>query len=76
MFGQEEPPESLIHTTSYGPSDFHHDYNAFRGNAFGHSNILSQWLLFKPSMYSRAENLVFAGQLTHPSPGLPPSMVG
>jgi len=45
------------------------------GNAFGLANTLSQSLLFKPSMESRAANVAFAGHLAHPGPGVPPAMI-
>ena len=66
---------SLVYYSSFGPSDFKKNYNAFKGNAFGHANILSQSLFLKPSMRSKISNLVFTGHLTHPGPGVPPSMV-
>lgn len=75
MFPNGFPAESLVHKSSYGPSDFHTDYNAFRGNAFGHANTMSQSFFLKPLIQSKASNLFFAGQLTHPGPGMPPAMI-
>ena len=61
---------------SYTVGDFSRDYNAYRGNAYGLANTLLQTALFKPSMHSpRVKNLYFAGQLTVPGPGVPPSIV-
>lgn len=70
-------PPSLVSCGAggYGPEEFSDDYNAFRGNAFGHANILSQSMWLKPAMDSLASNLVFAGHLTHPGPGVPPALV-
>ncbi len=65
----------LAYKKIYGPKDFHKDFHAFRGNAFGHANVLSQSLLFKPSMDSLLSNMVFAGHLTNPGPGVPPALV-
>ena len=60
--------ESMTYTKMYGPSDFAKEYNAFRGNAFGLANTLSQSLVLKPSIDSLSKNLVFAGHLTNPTP--------
>jgi phytoene desaturase len=58
----------------YGPSDFEKEFFSFRGNAFGHANLLSQSLILKPSMDSLLDNFVFAGHLTNPGPGIPPAL--
>jgi phytoene desaturase len=56
--------------------DFITDYNGYKGNAFGLANTLLQTAIFKPSMRSkRVKNLFFAGQLTTPGPGVPPSLI-
>jgi len=65
----------LVYQSSYGPKDFQKQYHAFKGNAFGHANLLSQSLCLKPSMDSLVANMVFAGHLTHPGPGVPPALV-
>nr|BBB35234.1 beta-carotene synthase.[1] [Aurantiochytrium sp. KH105] len=67
--------EWLVYQKSYGTTDFERDFHSFRGNAFGHANTLSQSLVLKPSMDSLLNNLVFAGHLTNPGPGVPPSIV-
>merc|ERR1719464_981193 len=67
--------KSLVVSKNYGPKDWGRDYHSFRGNAFGLANTLSQSLLFKPSMESRAANVAFAGHLAHPGPGVPPAMI-
>ena len=61
--------------SGYGPSNYSADYHAFRGNAFGLANTLGQTMWLKPPMESLAVNLVFAGHLTHPGPGVPPALV-
>jgi phytoene desaturase len=58
----------------YGPSDFEQEFYSFRGNAFGHANLLSQSLILKPSLDSLLDNMVFAGHLTNPGPGIPPAL--
>merc|ERR1711871_873498 len=66
---------SLVYKNDYGPKDFAQQFHAFKGNAFGHANLLSQSLALKPSMDSLVPNMVFAGHLTHPGPGVPPALV-
>jgi len=66
---------SLQYNRSYGPSDFESESNSFRGNAFGLANTLLQSLVLKPTIDSRVANMVFAGHLTNPGPGIPPSLV-
>ena len=67
--------DAVEYVHAYGPPEFSADFHAFRGNAFGHANILSQSLILKPSMDGLADNMVFAGHLTNPGPGVPPAMV-
>jgi len=61
---------------SFGVRDFQKEYNSYRGNAYGLANTLKQTAFMKPSMkHRKISNLMFAGQLTMPGPGLPPSMI-
>lgn len=67
---------SVVYKKSYAVSDFVNDYNSFRGNAYGLANTLRQTSLLRPSCQSRkVKNLFFAGQLTVPGPGVPPSLI-
>ena len=66
---------NLVYSMNYSVAEFNADFNSFRGNAFGLANSLMQSLIYKPSMESLAKNLVFAGQLTNPGPGVPPTLV-
>ena len=66
---------NLVYSRSYSVDQFVDDFNAFRGNAFGLANTLMQSLIYKPSMESLVKNMVFAGQLTNPGPGVPPALV-
>jgi phytoene desaturase len=51
-------------------------YHAFKGNAYGLANTLSQTAFLKPSMRNpKVKNLYYAGQLTVPGPGVPPSLI-
>jgi len=61
---------------SYCISDFIEDYGAFKGNAYGLANTLMQTMIFKPKVRNRKlPNLVYAGQLTVPGPGVPPALI-
>jgi phytoene desaturase len=72
----ESIKEHVIYNRSYAHRDFITDYNGYKGNAFGLANTLLQTAIFKPSMRSkRVKNLFFAGQLTTPGPGVPPSLI-
>ncbi|MBC7902284.1 MAG: phytoene desaturase [Gemmatimonadaceae bacterium] len=61
---------------SFAGSDFVNDYNSFKGNAYGLANTLKQTAILKPSCRSKkVKNLFYAGQLTVPGPGVPPSLI-
>jgi len=52
------------------------DTDAYKGNAYGLANTLKQTAFLKPKMKSKkVKNLYFAGQLTTPGPGVPPSLI-
>ena len=56
--------------------NFENDYHAFKGNAYGLANTLKQTAILKPSLKSnKLKNLYYAGQLTTPGPGVPPSLI-
>lgn len=60
----------------FSGSNFITDYNAFKGNAYGLANTLLQTAFLKPKMkHKKIKNLFFAGQLTVPGPGVPPSII-
>lgn len=66
----------IVYKRSYAHSDFITDYNAFKGNAYGLANTLLQTANFKPAITNKKiRNLFYAGQLTVPGPGLPPSLI-
>lgn len=61
---------------SYCISDFMDDYSAYGGNAYGLANTLEQTAVLKPKIKNRKlGNLFYAGQLTVPGPGVPPSII-
>jgi phytoene desaturase len=68
--------DAVVYKKTYSVSDFVHDYNSFRGNAYGLANTLRQTAIFKPACRSKKiNNLFYTGQLTVPGPGVPPSLV-
>ena len=66
----------IIFKKSYAHSDFVRDYNAFKGNAYGLANTLSQTANFRPSIVNKkVKNLFYTGQLTVPGPGVPLAII-
>ena len=61
---------------SYCINDFKKDYHAYGGNAYGLANTLNQTAVLKPTIRNKKlKNLYYAGQLTVPGPGVPPSLI-
>jgi phytoene desaturase len=61
---------------SYSVSNFEEDYHSYKGNAYGLANTLWQTAVLKPKIRNRKiKNLFYAGQLTVPGPGVPPSLI-
>ena len=61
---------------SYCINDFISDYHAYKGNAYGLANTLRQTAFLKPRIRNKKiKNLFYAGQLTVPGPGVPPSLI-
>lgn len=68
--------DAIVYKRSFAHSDFISEYHAFKGNAYGLANTLSQTAILKPSCRSKKiKNLFFTGQLTVPGPGVPPSLI-
>jgi phytoene desaturase len=68
--------EHIVLNRSYASQDFIDDYNAYKGNAYGLANTLMQTANLKPSIVNKkVRNLFYAGQLTVPGPGVPPSLI-
>jgi phytoene desaturase len=68
--------DHIVYKRSYSISNFVEDYHAFKGNAYGLANTLSQTAILKPRMRSKkVKNLYFSGQLTVPGPGVPPGII-
>ena len=67
---------NIEYKRSYCIKDFQTDYNAYKGNAYGLANTLSQTANFKPKIINKkVSNLFYTGQLTVPGPGVPPSLI-
>lgn len=72
----ESIESNIIYRKDYCLKDFKKDYNAFKGNAYGLANTLSQTAVLKPSVRNKKiRNLFYTGQLTVPGPGLPPALI-
>ncbi len=72
----EKVKEHIIYKRSYSISNFIDDYHAFKGNAYGLANTLSQTAILKPRLRSKkVKSLYFSGQLTVPGPGVPPGII-
>ncbi len=68
--------DHIIYKRAYAYQDFVDDYHAFKGNAYGLANTLMQTAFLKPKLkHKTIKNLWFAGQLTTPGPGVPPSII-
>ena len=73
---QQSIKPHVIYKKTFAHSNFIEDYNAFKGNAYGLANTLLQTAILKPSCKSKkVKNLFYAGQLTVPGPGMPPSLI-
>lgn len=72
-----EPLNAFIdYKKSYCVADFKSDYNAYKGNAYGLANTLLQTANLKPKIKNqKIKHLFYAGQLTVPGPGVPPSLI-
>jgi phytoene desaturase len=71
-----EIKKHIIFKRSFAHEEFMSEYNAFKGNAYGLANTLLQTAFLKPKLQSKKlKNLFYAGQLTVPGPGVPPSII-
>lgn len=68
--------DHIVYQRSFAHRDFKKDYHAYKGNAYGLANTLLQTAFLKPKLKSKkVSNLYYAGQLTTPGPGVPPSLI-
>lgn len=76
QFAGESIQPDIVFKKSYCVNNFIEDYHAFKGNAYGLANTLLQTAILKPKIKNRKlKNLFYAGQLTVPGPGVPPSII-
>ncbi|WP_315055491.1 phytoene desaturase family protein [Chryseobacterium indoltheticum] len=74
--GSTDLISKIEYKKGYCINDFKEDYNAYKGNAYGLANTLSQTAVLKPSIRNKKiKNLLYTGQLTVPGPGVPPSII-
>jgi phytoene desaturase len=67
---------NIVFKQSYAHADFVHDYNAWKGNAYGLASTLRQTANLRPSVINKkVNNLFYTGQLTVPGPGVPPAII-
>ncbi len=72
----QEVENNIIFKESYCVKDFIHDYNSFKGNAYGMANTLLQTAFLRPKLKSSlVKGLFFTGQLSVPGPGVPPALI-
>ncbi|MBK11940.1 MAG: phytoene dehydrogenase [Crocinitomicaceae bacterium] len=67
--------QHVVYKRQYAHQQFIADYSAYKGNAYGLANTLRQTAFLKPKMKSKLSGTWFAGQLTTPGPGVPPSII-
>ena len=73
---QDTISTNIIYKKSYCINDFISDYHSYKGNAYGLANTLTQTAILKPKLNNKKlKNLVYAGQLTVPGPGMPPALI-
>lgn len=76
QFTGDDIIKHIDYKKSYCVTDFKQDYNSYKGNAYGLANTLMQTANLKPSIQNKKiPNLYYAGQLTVPGPGVPPSII-
>jgi phytoene desaturase len=72
----EDIESHIVYKRIYAAKNFIADYHAFKGNAYGLANTLDQTAILKPSIKNKhLHNLIYAGQLTVPGPGVPPAII-
>lgn len=72
----EDIRKGLVYRKDFAGTDFKQEYHSFKGNAYGLANTLLQTGPLKPKLrHGKLQNVFFAGQLTVPGPGVPPSII-
>ncbi len=74
--GEEIEEKNIVHKKFFAHKEFKNRYHAYKGNAYGLANTLMQTAVLKPKMINpKVKNMAYAGQLTVPGPGVPPSII-
>ncbi len=72
----KEINKKIIFKKIFQAKDFHEDYNAYKGAAFGLAHTLFQTAVFRPKNFSqKLKNLFYVGQYTNPGVGVPPALI-
>lgn len=76
LFTGVDITDKIVFKRIFSGEHFKEDYNAYKGNAYGLANTLTQTAFLRPRIQSKkVKNLYHAGQLTLPGPGMPPSLI-
>lgn len=68
--------DKIVCRHAMGPDDFKSTFNSYKGNAYGLANVLEQTAILKPRIkHNKIKGMYYSGQLSHPGPGLPPSLI-
>ncbi|WP_417234219.1 phytoene desaturase family protein [Arthrobacter sp.] len=74
--GIEDLRDRIITRQSYGPADFVHNVNAWRGSALGAAHTLRQSAFLRPGIRSRrVKGLFYAGSSVRPGIGVPMCLI-
>ncbi len=72
----EDVANHIEYKKEFSGQNFIQEYNSYKGNAYGLANTLMQTAFLKPKIKNKhLANLLYAGQLTVPGPGVPPSLI-
>jgi phytoene desaturase len=68
--------DRIVVRRTFGPADFAHEFNAWRGGALGLAHTLSQSAFFRPGNASRrVDGLLYAGASVRPGIGIPMCLI-
>lgn len=74
--GTPELAERIVVRRSYGPGDFHDNFNAWQGSALGLAHTLSQSAFLRPgNANAKVAGLFYAGSSVRPGIGVPMCLI-
>ncbi|HXD28450.1 MAG TPA: phytoene desaturase family protein [Arthrobacter sp.] len=74
--GATDLRERIVVRRTYGPADFVHNVNAWRGSALGAAHTLRQSAFLRPGIRSRrVDGLLYAGSSVRPGIGVPMCLI-